>query len=143
MEGSLSSLTAVQLIVDSGLLILIWLVQLIIYPSFGYIEEKAFVGWHGRYTALMGLIVSPLMLLQVGVEVSSILEQDSRWQRILLILAIWSATVILSVPCHSRLRRAGKDLTIIKRLVKSNWIRTLCWSLLFLETLLFSNWKLF
>ncbi len=139
MEGSVSSLTPLQLIVDSGLLILIWLVQLIIYPSFRYIEEKAFVGWHGRYTALMGLIVTPLMFLQVGVEAAYLLEQNLRWQRILLILAIWSATFSLSVPCHSRLHGKGKDLTIIKRLVQSNWIRTLCWSLLFLETLLLSN----
>ena len=142
MEGIVSSLTTLQLIVDSGLLILIWLVQLIIYPSFRYTEEKAFIDWHGRYTALIGLIVTPLMLLQVGVEVSYFLVHDPRWQRILIILAIWLATFSLSVPCHSRLHSTGKNLIIIKRLVTSNWIRTLCWSLLFLETVFFSNAEL-
>ena len=139
MEGIVSSLTVLQLIVDSGLFILIWLVQLIIYPSFRYIEEKNFVGWHTRYTALIALIVTPLMFLQVGVEVVCFLEQEPRWQRILIILAIWSATFTLSVPCHSRLHSAGKNLLIIQRLVTSNWIRTLCWSLLFLETVFISG----
>lgn len=143
MEETMSSLTALQLIADSGLLVLIWLVQFIIYPSFRYTREKEFIAWHGRYTALIGLIVTPLMILQAGVEVACLLEQEPRWQRILLIVIVWSATFSLSVPCHSRLHRAGKNLIIIKRLVTSNWIRTLCWSLLFLETIFISNSKLF
>jgi len=143
MENTVSSLTALQRIVDSGLLILIWLVQLIIYPSFYYTEEKAFIDLHGRYTALIGLIVTPLMFIQAGVEVVYFLEQDPRWQRILIILAIWLATFSLSVPCHSRLHGAGKNLIIIKRLVTSNWIRTLCWSLLILETVFVSCGNLF
>ncbi len=143
MEGNVSSLTSLQLIVDSGLLILIWLVQLIIYPSFRYTEEKAFIAWHGRYTALISLIVTPLMLLQAGVETACFLAQDIRWQRILIILVIWLATFGLSVPCHSRLHGAGKNLIVIQRLVTTNWIRTLCWSLLFLETVFVSGGKLF
>ncbi len=143
MEYSVSSLTALQLIVDSGLLILIWLVQLIIYPSFRYTEENQFVAWHGRYTALIGLIVAPLMFTQVGVEVAFFLRQDQRWNRILIILVIWTATFGLSVPCHNRLHRQGKELITLKRLVTTNWIRTLCWSLLFLETVLISEGNFF
>ncbi len=143
MERIMSSLTTLQLIVDSGLLVLIWLVQLIIYPSFRYTEEKVFIGWHSRYTALIGLIVTPLMFLQVGVEVFCFLAQDIRWQRILILLVIWLATFSLSVPCHSRLHGAGKNMIVIQRLVTTNWIRTLCWSLLFLETVFVSGRTLF
>lgn len=143
MGYSVSSLTALQLIVDSGLFILIWLVQLIIYPSFRYTEENKFVAWHGRYTALIGLIVVPLMFIQVGVEVAFFLDHEPRWNRILIISAIWAATFGLSVPCHNRLHRRGKDLVTLKRLVTSNWIRTLCWSLLFLETVFISGGNFF
>ncbi|MCF8056887.1 MAG: hypothetical protein K9K37_09635 [Desulfocapsa sp.] len=128
------TLTSLQLIVDSGLFILIWLVQLIIYPSFRYIEEKVFLAWHSRYTVLIGLVVTPLMLLQAGGEAVHFWQQDLRWQRIAIISGIWIATFILSVPCHKRLHEAGKDLPIIDRLVLTNWIRTLLWSILFLET---------
>lgn len=143
MEGTVSSLTAVQFIVDSGFFILIWLVQLIIYPSFRYTGEKSFVSWHGRYTVLMSLFVIPLMFLQVGVELAHFLEQDPRWHRILIIFVICLATFSFSVPFHRRLHSVGKNLIIIKRLVDSNWIRTLCWSVLFLETIFISNWNLF
>ncbi len=35
-----------QVIVDSGLMTLIWLVQLIIYPCLSFIEDKEFIDWH-------------------------------------------------------------------------------------------------
>jgi len=123
-----------QIIVDSGLLVLIWLVQLIIYPSFQYTKEKAFILWHGRYMRLMSLITAPLMLLQIGTETVYILQSDYRWMRILMILAVSISTVSLSVPCHRRLYSEGKDPLVISRLVLTNWFRTVLWSLLFAET---------
>ena len=72
-------LAVVQIIIDSGLLILIWLVQLIIYPSLCYTEDKEFICWHKRYSYMIGLIIIPLMLAQVGVEVMYALQQDIRW----------------------------------------------------------------
>ena len=124
----------IQIIADSGLLVLIWLVQLIIYPSFRYTQEKDFIVWHGRYMRLIGLIVSPLMLLQIGVELVHIFNNDYRWIRMLMILAVLTSTFSLSVPNHKRLSRYGKDPIIISRLVLTNWLRTVLWSLLFTET---------
>ena len=72
-------LVVVQIINDSGLLILIWLVQLIICPSLCYTEDKEFICWHKRYSYMIGLIIIPLMLAQVGVEVMYALQQDIRW----------------------------------------------------------------
>ena len=123
-----------QIIADSGLLVLIWLVQLIIYPSFRYTEEKEFIFWHARYTSLITLIVSPLMFLQIGVEMVHIFHDNFRWMRILMILAVLIVTFSLSVPYHKRLNRAGKEPLIISRLVLTNWLRTVIWSLLFVET---------
>ncbi|MFT5701793.1 MAG: hypothetical protein ACI8ZB_004694 [Desulforhopalus sp.] len=124
----------IQIIADSGLLVLIWLVQLIIYPSFRYTQEKDFIVWHGRYMGLISLIVSPLILLQIGVELVHIFNNDYRWIRMLMILAVLTSTFSLSVPNHKRLSRYGKDPSIISRLVRTNWLRTVLWSLLFTET---------
>lgn len=131
----MDNLLQLQIISDSGLLILIWLVQLIIYPSFKYIEEESFTGWHTRYTALIGIVVTPLMLLQAGLEgIYFISQQDLRWQRVVLITVIWFSTFVFSVPCHSQLHRSGKNTIIINRLVLTNWLRTFCWSILFFDT---------
>jgi len=128
--------STVQVMVDSGLIVLIWLVQLIIYPSFRYTEEKDFISWHQRYTGLIGAIVSPLMLLQAGGEIWVAITQDPRWVRILAIALIWISTFTLSVPCHRRLHTVGKNMVIIRRLIVTNWPRTLLWSILFLNTLI-------
>ena len=127
--------TVGQIMVDSGLVILIWLVQLIIYPSFKYTEQNEFIAWHSRYTGLIGMIVSPLMLLQAGMEIMIAITQDPRWMRIMFIGLIWISTFTLSVPCHSRLHVDGKNMLIVRRLITTNWPRTVLWSLLFLETL--------
>ena len=129
-------LSVVQIIVDSGLLILIWLVQLIIYPSLCYTADKEFICWHKRYSGLISLIIIPLMFLQAGVEVMHFLRGDVRWHRVFLISVIWVSTFSLSAPCHGRLHCDGKNLITINRLVRTNWVRTVLWSLLFLETVL-------
>lgn len=130
---AMNPLTVLQVMIDSGLLVLIWLVQLIIYPSFQYTEGSEFVRWHHKYTGLISLIVSPLMLAQAAIEVVR-LQKEADWLRILLIGLIWLSTFTLSVPCHNRLHKQGKEPATLHRLITTNWIRTVLWSLLFLGT---------
>ena len=127
---------SLQIIVDSGLCVLIWLVQLIIYPSFHYIKEKDFVSWHSRYTFLISVIVTPLILTQAGIETVRLFEGQIRWWHIMMIGCIWLSTFIFSVPCHRQLQKKGKETSIIKRLVGTNWLRTILWSMLFFETVI-------
>lgn len=124
-----------QIMADCGLLVLICLIQVIIYPSFDYIETKNFKTWHIRYTWVISLIVVPLMLLQIGVELCHALVAEPRWWRALLIGLVLIATFSLSVPCHKKLQSMGKRTVIIRKLVLTNWIRTLLWTILFLQTL--------
>jgi len=56
-----------RLVVDFCLVVLIWLVQLIIYPSFRYMSPEQLAIWHPKYTTLITLVVGPLMLAQVAV----------------------------------------------------------------------------
>lgn len=134
VDKAMDTFTALQIMVDSGLLVLIWLVQLIIYPSFRYTEQECFLQWHRRYASLMALVVSPLMLIQAGIEGFLLFQDETRWGRVILITLIWLATFTLSVPCHRQLQKSGKELSTINRLVATNWIRTILWSLLFIRT---------
>ena len=47
---------------------------------------------------------------------------------IILLIGIWSSTLILQVPYHEKLG-SGFDNEIHNLLVNTNWIRTFCWSL--------------
>ena len=55
-----------RLCIDFGLFILIWMVQLIVYPSFRCIDANLFSQWHDKYTGLISVFVVPLMFTQVG-----------------------------------------------------------------------------
>ena len=50
---------------DFGLLVLIWMVQLVVYPGFKYYQRERLLEWHARYTSRISYIVGPLMLGQL------------------------------------------------------------------------------
>ena len=50
------------------------------------------------------------------------------WVGGILLAAIWSSTALLQVPCHEKLSDRF-DAAAHRRLVSTNWIRTIAWSL--------------
>jgi hypothetical protein len=50
------------------------------------------------------------------------------WLGLVMLAGIWLATALLSVPCHQQLA-LGYDADLIERLVATNWVRTVLWSL--------------
>ncbi len=127
-------ISEIEIFADTGLFVLIWLVQLIIYPSFHYMEKEGFTTWHNRYTSLVSMVVGPLILIQLGAETAYVVNGDLSWLRILMILTVLTVTFFISVPCHRGLSRNGKDRRIISRLIVTNWLRTVLWSSLFAGT---------
>ena len=121
-----------QLLIDFGLFVLIWLVQLIIYPSFRYSDPAQFQSWHNTYTGLISLFVVPLMFGQLAIYGFHALARGTTWDYVALglVLSVWVVTFAWSVPCHDLLHRQGFDRPIIDRLILSNWPRTLVWTLL-------------
>lgn len=124
--------------VDSGLLVLIWMVQLIVYPSFLHVSNEALESWHNAYSARITVIVMPLMFLQVGL----LLAQAATGLRVpvllagALVAAAWLSTFFQAVPTHSAIAAtaaAGEGAQeSIHRLVAVNWPRTILWSLVWL-----------
>lgn len=119
-----------------GLVVLIWLIQLVIYPSFRHIEEQSFSHWHRVYTERISLVVVPLMFGQLGL---SILRLFCEWNQsgkitlpsllvLILVLGCWAATFLISVPIHSELQERGRLVSIVEQLILTNWIRTGMWS---------------
>ena len=117
--------------VSWGLFILIWLVQIIIYPGLARIPFNDFVNYHKWYATRITIVVLPLMICEVIIAIAWLLVQDNSFYPIVaggLIILVWCSTFTLQVPIHKSLR-AGKDKSKIRRLVVTNWVRTVAWSL--------------
>ena len=119
-----------NLAVSWGLLILIWMVQLIVYPSFHRIPPDGFAPYHKWYVKRISSIVLPLMFAELGLTVWWILWDNFSTGSILsafMVFIIWLSTFALQIPIHNRLKTGRQD-RLIRRLVMTNWIRTATWS---------------
>jgi hypothetical protein len=111
------------------------------YPCLAHIEKNDLVAWHKAYCTRKSYFEVPLLCGQaVTVGVLIYLDPDMRnTLSAMIILLCWLSTFGLSVPCHNQLQEAGKDLSVIRKLVWTNLIRTLLWSIVFM----IGVWKLF
>ena len=126
-------MTEIRTTIDFGLVVLIWLVQLIIYPSFKHVAPDAFVAWHTKYSMLISIVVIPLMFGQVAAVGYQLVYTPhwATWVSAGLVALAWISTFFQAVPLHNLLG-AGQDIsTHIVRLIEVNWNRTILWSLVF------------
>lgn len=123
-----------SLIFDSGLLVLIWLVELVIYPSFTFFPQTTFKKWHRVYVKRLSYVVIPLMSGQLGTSLYlSVLSFDALWAvKLLLILGAWALTFSIFVPLHNAVAQHSGTHNIAVKLVKHNRWRTLLWTLAFI-----------
>lgn len=117
---------------DFGLLILIWLVQLIIYPSFNYMNDANLSAWHPRYTNMITLVVMPLMLIQLLSTIYLTFYQFN-WillTQCILIILLWASTFFQAVPLHNQIESGNEMQNAAIKLVQINWKRTIMWTLI-------------
>lgn len=117
---------------DFGLLILIWLVQLIIYPSFTYMEDANLSTWHPKYTIMITVVVMPLMLIQLF-GTFYLTFTHFNWillSQCLLIILLWASTFFQAVPLHNQIESGNEIHNAAVKLVQANWKRTIMWTLI-------------
>lgn len=132
-------ITFLRLLTDTGFLVLIWAVQLVIYPSFKYYSKSDLNIWHISYTKRITFIVLPLMFAQLILACVHI-YQSQDWYTIsslLIVIGLWLLTFIIFVPLHQRIDNNKFTDETCSSLVYRNWLRTLLWSLLFILTLIY------
>ncbi|MEQ8908722.1 MAG: hypothetical protein RIC95_05990 [Vicingaceae bacterium] len=126
-----------RLLVDFGLLILIWMIQLIVYPSFVQFDEDKLRAWHPTYNRMITLIVAPLMFAQLGLVLWQIgqVQDFYTWSSAILVLVAWVLTFFQAVPLHHKIS-AGKEVReSARKLVKANIWRSIVWTAAFLFSL--------
>ena len=119
--------------IDFSLVVLIWMVQLLIYPSFLYYSREELHRWHFKYTFRIGSIVIPLMLIQVFVYGTQLMSNQQMFEigGALIVILIWIITLFRFVPMHNSIMNKNYEEGLLKRLISTNWIRTMLWTILF------------
>ena len=125
-----------RLLFDSGLLVLIIMVQLIIYPSFLHYPLKNLIAWHNIYTKKIAIVVIPLMLGQLSVSIFQVYEKQvfDTLSYAIIVLFLWGITLFKFAPMHNIISQGIVNDKFLTKLVRLNWIRTILWILLFLLT---------
>ena len=109
---------------------LIWMVQVVHYPLFARVGAAGYKEYQLAHQSLISLIVGPAMLVEaIAATVLLVQRRDPLTIAGAALLAlIWLSTALLQVPLHNALSD-GFDPAIHSRLVQTNWIRTVAWTL--------------
>jgi hypothetical protein len=112
---------------------LIWFVQIVHYPLMARVPVSEFAAYEREHRNRTTFVVAPTMLLEALTAVMLLVVAPPGSGRILaaigitLLAVIWLSTFLVQVPLHTRLD-AGFDAAVHRRLVLSNWLRTLAWT---------------
>ena len=133
-------LITINVLLNSILVGIILITQFVNYPLFKKIDQN-FEIIHKEYTKKMGYLVAPIMVLE-AITVSSMYIYYPKSNVLILIICltiiIWLSTFLIQVPIHKTIS-FKKDSKKIKRLISTNYIRTISWcSKLYLSMLLLS-----
>ncbi len=127
-------LEILRLLFDFGMVVLIWLIQLVIYPRLCYYSTSDVRVWHQKYTPRVSYVVMPLMVGQLIIAILQVNQSPDVYTIFSLcaVLILWLSTFIQFVPLHSKISRRISCDGIPEKLVQLNWLRTILWNLVFL-----------
>ena len=125
-------LLAAHLAVTWAMVGFIWTIQTLHYPLMAVIPAEAFPEFEHQHQRR---VLVPLALfgpLEVGLAAAVLFLADRvpTWLTLssgALLAAIWVSTGLFYAPLHGRLAGAF-DLRLHRRLVRSNWARTIAWT---------------
>ncbi len=123
------ALLIVHLVATAFMTGLIWFVQVVHYPLFASVGREAFVAYERKHTTLTTLVVGPTMLIEAATALWIVTRSTTALSLTgaALLGVVWLSTAFVQASCHRRLER-GFDEGVARRLVRTNWIRTVAWS---------------
>ena len=108
---------------------LIWLVQVVHYPLLARVGAAGYRDYQLAHQSLITLIAGPAKLVELATAVLLLFQRRDPWTLagVALLAVIWGSTALLQIPLHNALS-TGFDPEIHARLVHTNWIRTIGWT---------------
>lgn len=113
---------------------LIWFVQIVHYPLLGDISKYRTAAYEQTHMRLATWVFGPPMLVEMSTAVLLIYRPPTYFGQsygvvgLALLLVVWLSTAFLQAPQHQTLA-TGYDEASHQFLMRSNWIRTILWSL--------------
>ncbi len=113
---------------------LIWFVQVVHYPLFASVGADGFAEYERLHQRRTSFVVGPLMAVEGATAVWLVVAPPDGMSRLLPLVGlavlgvIHASTVLLQVPQHTALA-TGYDAARVHRLVRTNWVRTVGWSI--------------
>ena len=121
-----------HLIATSVMVGVIWVIQLVHYPSFHFVELKQYTAFQRFHMSRISYLVIPAMLTELFTLILIVISMDQIDTLVLastiLLIFIWLMTAVFFSGVHQKLT-LGYDQTVVDKLVKLNWGRTLLWTL--------------
>ena len=111
----------------------IWLIQIIHYPLFNFVGLNEWRNYHSKHIQLTNIVIAPPMFMElITLGYLFYLMPDYRSNTLMLfsafiLFSIWLTTFLISVPIHNKLA-LNYDEAAINKLVQTNWIRTISWT---------------
>jgi len=123
-----------HIITTSIMIGVIWVIQLVHYPSFHYIDRSSYELFQDFHMRNISWIVFPVMSVELVTGIlliqSPIFGSSNKlfFISMILLALIWFLTATLFISIHKNLSK-GFNKDIINKLVNLNWLRTILWSL--------------
>jgi len=108
---------------------LIWFVQVVHYPMFARVGRDSWESYHRRHMSLTTIVVLPAMLIEAATGIWLCYAGANLPHLWLLgmLAGVWLSTFLIQVPIHNQLA-VRFDHGLVRRLVRTNWIRTALWT---------------
>ena len=110
----------------------IWVIQIVHYPSFHFIEKELYTAFQKFHMNKISIIVIPIMLAELITGMMLFLDKSSKSPLLVIsfviLVLIWLITGVFFSKAHNELMTGYQEL-VVNQLVAINWIRTLLWTL--------------
>ena len=132
MTLNLYSLEQLHLITTSMMVAIIWIVQILHYPTFLFIDKKQYTEFQQFHMKKISYIIIPIMIVELfsGLGILFLIQKGQIlfYGSLALLVLIWMLTGLLFTKYHSELSKKYNQETILQ-LIRFNWIRTLLWTI--------------
>jgi len=112
----------------------IWVMQLVHYPLFAQVGTETYATYQTLHMQRITWIVGPVMLVELATAgllaagYAADVPSAQVWIGLGLLAFIWVSTGLVQAPLHGMLT-SGFDTQTHTWLVRSNWLRTVAWTL--------------
>ena len=128
---NISTLELIHLIATAMMVSIIWIIQILHYPTFLFVDKKHYTEFQKFHMKNISYLIIPIMLVELLTGLSILLKIKMInfyfFASFGLLILIWLITALFFSKFHSELSNKYNHDTILK-LIRLNWIRTFFWT---------------